>query len=174
MSKNTKGSCLLLLTLITSVILIFAINSWQTILLNSELVSKKYNYEFNFRVLEGLHNFGIFKCINNYRKILKKNSNNGTIQSIVLYNDPWPIESAVPAIAASDGWDSEAIKITNIAQYHSIIKLTVHKDFSIINSRLINSKTGESYFMESKLKKLISDEGDNSQTTRFTLYDWQF
>lgn len=173
--RNTAGSCLLLLTLISSIIFIFAINSWQTILLNSDLVLKKHNYEFNFRILEGLHNFGIFKCINNYRKISKKNSNNGTIQSIVLYNGPWPLESA-----------AESIKMTNMTLYNSIIILTINEEFSVINSRLVNSATGEKYSMESKLKKIIKPhilsgagsevEGElnGTQKTRFLFYDWQF
>jgi hypothetical protein len=162
MNKN-NGSCLLLLTLISSVILIFAINSWQTILLNSDLVLKKYNYEFNFRILEGLHNFAIFQCISNPHNLSKKNSNNGTIISIVLYKGPWPAES-----------DLESIRITNLTLYDSIIKLTINEEFSIINSQLVNPKTGESYFMESKIKKIVIPGGNNESITRFRLYDWKF
>ncbi len=163
--KNNNGSCLLMLTLISSVILIYALNSWQTVTFNYNLVRKKYDYESNFRTLESLHNFGIFKCINNYRKIYKnKNPNNGTVLITQLYNGPWPLES-----------DLELMKLTNLRHYDSLIILTINDDLAIINSKLINNQTKETYIMESKLKKLETIDSDtNLQTIKFSVYDWKF
>ncbi|MDR3646601.1 MAG: hypothetical protein P4L22_03605 [Candidatus Babeliales bacterium] len=164
--KNNNGSCILLVTVIFSIILIFSLNLWQSIIFNSDLVQKQYEYEFNFRMLEGLHNFGVFKCLNNYRNASKnKNPNNGTVQSIMLYNGPWPIESTL-----------ELMKLSNpMLQYNSIITLTLDKEIAIIKSKLINLHTSENYFMESKLKKItMHDEDINTQKTRFLIYDLNF
>lgn len=163
--KNKNGSCLLILSLMSSIILIYSLNSLQSTIYNKELIHKQYLYEYNFRILESLHNFGIFQTINNNRKIYKiKNPNNRTMQVTKLYNGPWPLKSG-----------SESNKIPNlISSYSGLITISIKDDIAIVNSKLINLKTKETYLMESKIKKIKEVDPNNKASIRFLLYDYKF
>lgn len=86
---NKNGSCLLMLVIISSVVLIYYTNSWYSTSLIESLSYKKYKYEKKFRLAESLYKYGLMICINNINILINQNN-----KSINIYNSAWPPNSS--------------------------------------------------------------------------------
>lgn len=89
MKQANEGSCVLIVTILSTVMLLYYMNTWQNLVLMDDIVSKKYKYEKQFRNAEALYLYGLTICLNNFDTLLTYNQNNKA-QAINIYDAYWP------------------------------------------------------------------------------------
>jgi len=94
MKKNLSGSTILIVVLVISAIVICTTITWQGSAFLENLVLKRQKYEQKYRFTEGLLNYGIAFCKQNYDMIqLKRASFKGKKSFCIPLVDGWQIDS---------------------------------------------------------------------------------
>lgn len=143
--KNQKGSTILVLTIMLTVILLYYINSWKNLSLFQDLVIKKYKYEKQLSATEALCNLGIFKCIEDYDLIEKNKA------EIIIFQGGWPIEQE---------------------DYKGILRVTPQGQTILIEA---STEYDNRIFVKVELEKeiIIDPINKNKLLQKFAIKDWQ-
>ena len=88
---NQKGSCVLILVLISATIFLYYLNAEKSAAFMSDALHKKYHYEKQFRLTESLYLYGLTIVINNIENLFQQVRENEKLQNQTIYNGIWPI-----------------------------------------------------------------------------------
>lgn len=150
MKQASEGSCVLIVTILSTVILLCYMNTWQNLVLMDDLISKKYKYEKQFRNTEALYLYGLTICINNFDALLTYNQNNKA-QAIKIYDAYWP----------------------QIGSNHGSIKIKFENETEIfIESSTLNEQHQAFRITASVIKDTIETEEQKRLFVRFLINNW--